>query len=282
MRKLLFVLTLMALLGISCADAALPPTKFHVTYNGNEVKDNTFYAAVLECYSSDVLSSAENYTQLQHPSLLIKEYNASGNCTWYPEIPGMEISCSNSICEFYPRSNVFRFAVYIPSINRTFVSGVEGAGFGDFLFNISSSGGVQVSQTPKPSITINQLQASDVAVLALSFILTVAVELAASYIYLRLRKLSYGVLWSVLLANIISVPLFWLFLWVVGSSEFMICLLVFAGEFAVFVVEALIIFLLNRRRISIADAFLMSFINNVASFLAGIALLVTAGIAAGW
>ena len=264
------------LFGISYADAALPPIRFHVVYNGSSVNDDVFYAAVLDCYPSDALSTLINYTGIQHPSLLVGEYDASKNCTWYPERGETEIDCSNGVCEFYSYTNPFRFAVYIPSINRTFVSGSEGNTFGDFFFNISSSGEVEISKmTPKPSI-MSTLPTDEFMLVGYALVLTVAVELVTSFIYLHFRKLEKGIMWSVILANIISVPFLWIFLWAVNINVLLTCLSLLVGEFAVVVFEAVVIFLVNRKRMKVVDAFSMSFINNVASFLVGILIVLVA------
>ena len=224
MRKLLFALALVMLFGISYADAALPPMRFHVMYNGSNVNDEVVYAAVLDCYTRDALSTLTNYTGIQHPSLLVGEYDASRNCTWYPERGATEIDCSNGVCEFYSYTNPFRFAVYIPSVNKTFVSGSEENTFGDFLFNISASGEVGISKmTPRPSI-MPLFPMDEFTLVGYSLALTVAVELVTSFIYLHLRKLEKGIMWSVILANIISVPLLWIFLWMVSFDALLMCL----------------------------------------------------------
>jgi hypothetical protein len=272
MKKLLLALTFLVLLSPLHADAAMPPTNVHVKYNGSDV-NGFFYAIALGCYPSDELPGRQNVTQMQHPSLLIEEYDASRNCTWYPAEWRNEVECERSLCEFYPRASPFRLAVYIPGANRTFLSGaVNGIG-GNFQMNVSSSGEVsfgRASPTPNPFNIPGQI---DMFLVASATVLTVVTELVTSFIYLHLRRLSKKILWSVILVNIISVPLLWLFLWIVSSDAVLTCLFLLVGEFAVFVFEAVVIFLINRKRMGLVDAFVMSFINNVASFLVGVALV---------
>ena len=273
MKKLLLVLTLVVLLGTLHADAAMPPTNVHVMYNGSDVS-GVFYAAVLGCYRSDELSGLKNTTQMRHSNLLIEEYDTSRNCTWYPSGRfESEVDCSNSVCEFYPFVSPFRLAVYIPSTGRTFLSGSANDFGGGFQMNVSSSGEVSFGRAPAAPNPFGIPSQTGILLLAFATMLTIATELATSLIYLYLRKLNRGILWSVVLVNIISVPLLWLFLQAASFDATLLCFSLLAGEFGVFVFEAIAIFLLNRKRMELVDAFIMSFINNVTSFLVGFVLL---------
>ncbi|QLJ53252.1 MAG: hypothetical protein Sv326_1077 [Candidatus Fermentimicrarchaeum limneticum] len=106
-------------------------------------------------------------------------------------------------------------------------------------------------------------------VLLLAFVGTVAVELVTSLLYLHFRKLSKWILLSAILSNIISVPLFWIFV-VIVSWYVDYWIPVAVGEIMVFAFEATVIFLLNRKRMKLNDAVAMSLINNLASFLVGL------------
>ncbi len=121
-------------------------------------------------------------------------------------------------------------------------------------------------------------------VLLAFWVITLGVELVTSFIYLHVKRLSKWVLLSVILANIISLPLLWGFVIVVGviipigfgllnSIATTYILALFIGEVGVIVLEAGVIFLLNRKGIKKSDAIAMSIINNVASFLVGVALV---------
>jgi hypothetical protein len=110
-----------------------------------------------------------------------------------------------------------------------------------------------------------------VVVLLLAFVGTVAVELVTSLLYLHFRKLSKWILLSAILSNIISVPLFWIFV-VIVSLYVDYRIPVAAGEIMVFVFEATVIFLLNRKRMKLNDAVAMSLINNLATLLLGVVL----------
>ncbi|MCX6776359.1 MAG: hypothetical protein NTY73_00065 [Candidatus Micrarchaeota archaeon] len=279
MRKFLFILAVLLLFNLAQADMpAPPPSTFHIIFNGSNVTDNVFYAAMLSCYSNTSFVDIKNQTAVKHPGLLIEEYDASQNCTWYPSSEVWEEECKNSVCYFYlwrAPAGDFRLVMYLPSINRTFVSStvVHNSLSSEFLVNISSSGEVVINKVREISTSYTGYRSPvDYSTLLwYALVLTLVIELAASLIYIHVRKLDKRILWSVALVNIISVPLLWFFL--TRGDWMLFCFSLLFGEFAVFVFEALVIFLLNRKRIGIVDSFAMSFINNVLSFIAGIVLL---------
>jgi uncharacterized membrane-anchored protein len=110
-----------------------------------------------------------------------------------------------------------------------------------------------------------------IVVLLTAFAITLVVELITSYLYRHFKKLSKRILLGVILANIISFPLFWIFV-VLASSYVPYWILVIAGEVVVFVLEAAVIFLPNKKRMKLIDAVAISLINNLASFLVGVGL----------
>lgn len=282
MRKFLFVLAVLMLFNLAQADMpAPPPSTFHIIFNGSNVTDSVFYAATLNCYSNTSLADIKNQTEVKNPSLFIEEYDASQNCTWYPSSEVWGEECRDSVCYFYlwrAPAGDFRLVVYLPSINRTFVSSTvtRNSVSSEFLVNISSSGNVvieKIREIPTPYYRPYMPPVDYSTLLEYALVLTLVIELASSLVYIHVRRLDKMVLWSVALANIISVPLLWFFLQVVGANMTLFCFCLLFGEFAVFVFEALLIFLLNKKRIGIVDSFAMSFINNVLSFVAGIVLI---------
>ncbi|MCX6776265.1 MAG: hypothetical protein NT130_05455 [Candidatus Micrarchaeota archaeon] len=111
------------------------------------------------------------------------------------------------------------------------------------------------------------------AALLVAMAMTLGVELVTSFIYLHLKKISKWVLLSVILANILSVPVLWIFVAVVGSDMTSFLLALLFGEVVVFVFEAALIFLMNKKRIKLNDAVVMSLINNLASLILGVVLI---------
>jgi hypothetical protein len=108
---------------------------------------------------------------------------------------------------------------------------------------------------------------------ATSLILTIIVELAVSVIYLYYRNLPKEILSSVVVANIVSVPLVFLIALVFPLWDMYLVLLLI--EFGVFMLEAAIIFSMNKKKITSSEAITLSFFNNLASFIAGVIIMST-------
>jgi hypothetical protein len=114
-----------------------------------------------------------------------------------------------------------------------------------------------------------------------ALIIALVVELPVSYIYLSIRKFPKIILISVLLANILSVILLqslisYIFSRVITPHSYLEIILspyTLIGEAGVVLLESAIIFLQNRRSITIKDAFTVSLLSNITSFLVGILIL---------
>jgi hypothetical protein len=279
-RKILFVLAVLMLFNLVQADMpAPPPSIFHITFNGSNVT-GVFYATALRCYGNESLADVKDRTAVKHPNLLVEEYDASRNCTWYPSTEEWEEECSDSLCHFAIYSfDSIRLVVYIPSANRTFVSSPVPLTSisSEFSVSISPTGEVAIEKIrdiPIPNYNHYTPIITDyLTLLVYALVVSLVVELAASFVYTHIRRLDKRILWSVALANIISVPVFWLVLQSVETNILLFWFCLFFGEIAVFVFEAVVIYLLNRKRIGILDSFAISFINNLLSFLVGAALI---------
>jgi hypothetical protein len=105
----------------------------------------------------------------------------------------------------------------------------------------------------------------------LALIISIAVEFAVAFIYLHDKKLPKKILISVVIANIVSIPLLFLLLYFSGLALYSNFYgLIFLGEIGVVALEAAIIYLMNRKKIRKGQAVELSVINNVASFIAGL------------
>jgi hypothetical protein len=144
-----------------------------------------------------------------------------------------------------------------------------------FILLLGCLAGVVYADLMNPAVVVMALGAALILVLLVSWAITLVVELVTSFIYLHVKRLSKWVLLSVIVANIISVPLLWTF--VLGVSLlsrdmiFLILAMLF-GEAMVVIFEAIVVYLLNRKTIKKSDAVAMSLLNNLASFLTGVAL----------
>ena len=272
MRKAVFILASLLLLTTVHADVGPKPSAaFHVKLDGVDVQDEHFYAAMLGCdnVTQEKLEEVKNYTRLSHPALWIEEYDDSKLCTWYPATFAWGGDCQNSRCDFtYFLPSDFRLAVYIPSINRTFITPEAKREDFNSKFNVElfSDGRTDIHKTSMTNETITSFIVALVA--------TIIIELIFSFAYIRWRRLQKRILISVVIANLVSVTLLWIALPLFGELSFLLCCfpLVFA-EALVVLLECAIIYLLNRKRIKIADAFMMSLINNLTTSMIWVLLI---------
>lgn len=95
-----------------------------------------------------------------------------------------------------------------------------------------------------------------------SLIIILILELLAAWLYLKYTGKSYCVLYSVLLVNLISMPLSWQVLSPIATEPWFIWFFCFIGE-------AFILWILNRKRLSAKDACNLSFAINVTSYSVG-------------
>ena len=99
----------------------------------------------------------------------------------------------------------------------------------------------------------------------MSLIIILVLEMIAAWAYLKYTRKSFRVLYAVVIANLISMPLSWQILSNFVTEVWFIW-------FFCFVFEALIIWLFNRKRITARDSFELSFAINVTSYSVGMIL----------
>jgi hypothetical protein len=100
----------------------------------------------------------------------------------------------------------------------------------------------------------------------MSFFATIIIELFAALLYIIRKKIFKKVLFSVLLANIVSFPIHWFIfpLLLRGVTDYLII-----SETFVVLIEALIIYLLNKNIFTVKKALIFSIILNLTSFILG-------------
>lgn|GEM_PF-6477078 len=102
----------------------------------------------------------------------------------------------------------------------------------------------------------------------LALVITIGLELLVWFAYVYWKKLSKRMLWFVLLANLISLPLLWFF--VSRFSGSMLISYIAIGELAVFLFEGSLVYAFNKQEIALAKSVSISFLANLTSFLAGV------------
>ncbi len=120
---------------------------------------------------------------------------------------------------------------------------------------------LQVKLSPQP-YPLNAFSRADAWA---SLVIILLIELVAAFAYLFYTEKSYRVLYSVVLANFITMPVSWHFLANIVPEPTLIWLFSF-------VFEALFIWLFNRRTLTLRNSAVLSLAINVSSYSAGMVL----------
>lgn len=135
------------LLTLNLAYAAIPPSAYiHILYNRNEISDAEFYGEFLVCEEKEYSSH-----KVAIPQLNINLYDSEKNCYWKP--PSWEYrwdNCRKSKCDFFmiPYGKT-KFSLYIPSLDKVFITNEVKADTGSnyFQVDLSSDGSALISTT---------------------------------------------------------------------------------------------------------------------------------------
>lgn len=266
------------------ADAAPPLADIEVAYDQQKVPDAMFYVGILTCDSGEAANSDPyKYTQGPIPQLEIREYNPSRSCFWHPRSIR---SCANSACGFldFPYGGEVKFAFYLPSSAKTFISEPLSAEFGDppyyksYQADLSPDGSMKMVETSpntthrffrptNPQIT----EPSDhgptfQAQFIVALLLTVLLELLTSFGFAFVTKIPKKILLFVVIANLISVPLVW---FVFPRLPLPILWILLSAEIFTVLFETSFISVLARRKITLRQSFALSLVNNLVSFFVG-------------
>ncbi len=232
-----------------------PSADIHVTLNGQSIQDATFNAKMLTCQKEENKFPAREII----PQLNISEYDSVNNCYWKPAESAWGGDCQNGNCHFnYFLPSEFRLAVYLPSQDKVYLSAeVTRENFrSTFEANLLSDGNINLQETT-PFAQSNS--AKNIRNFFIALILTLIIELLVALIYVSSTKISKKVLISVLVANVISLPIVW----------FVFPLAILLGEIFAFAFEGYFIHLLNRDIISLKKSFILSILMNLASLIIG-------------
>ncbi len=98
-----------------------------------------------------------------------------------------------------------------------------------------------------------------------SLLIILLLEMLAAWAYLKYSHKNLRILYAVVIANLLSTPLAWQVLGTVVTESWFIWLFCFGFE-------ALLIWLLNRKRLNLREALELSFATNVTSYTVGMIL----------
>jgi len=150
----------------------------------------------------------------------------------------------------------------LPDSNRLFISNAI------ILTGLNSKYNLELSSSGSAVIS-GVIGTNSILAVIVALIITLFLELIVAFLFFLFfenKKIPKKALVSVLVANIISVPIVQMVFPAFALGTFMT--VVFAEVFA-FVFEALLIFGLNKKTISLKNAFVLSFLMNLASFFIG-------------
>jgi hypothetical protein len=103
----------------------------------------------------------------------------------------------------------------------------------------------------------------------LSLIITLIIELLVSSIYLFASRKPKKILLHVILANLISLPVVWLLVYIKTPAIITVTEKLLFAEILVVIFEALFIHRLNKNSLTLKQAFWLSIVMNLASFFLG-------------
>jgi hypothetical protein len=265
MKKLLAYIFLLSIITFSViADIGPKPTAdIHVTLQSSELND-VFYAKMLTCHN--------NTPEIRDliPQLDISIYDGTAGCYWKPDWGAWGGKCTASACHFgYIPPTEFKLAVYLPSTDKVYISNlVKRENFySTFEANLINNGGMDIEETTgfwKSDIIRN------FKYFLLALFLTIVLESLIAWERVRKQKNPRRIMYSVVVANLISLPIVW----------FVFPLLVFApfavimGEFFAFAFEGIFIHYANKDY-SLSDTMILSLIMNAVSlFIGGMVFIV--------
>lgn len=277
MKKILIIILIGFMLLASTVHAdvgAKPSIRIYVKYNGEKIADSVFHAKMLGCYSEETVKEESRYKKIEVEQLNITEFDPIKDCYWYPSRFAWGGECKNSHCNFgYWPPEEFKLGVYIPSLNKTFMSGeVSRQNFySTYEANLLSNGTIEMEETTAFILSDAGLPVRNFII---ALIITLIIELVCVLIYINLSKINIKrysgnqnrILFTVLLANIISLPIVWfIFPLMIKNFELIIIL----SEIFAIIYEGFFIKSLNKTLFTLKNALMLSFAINIISLFVG-------------
>jgi hypothetical protein len=250
-----------------------PSVDVAVRLNGAPVPDDTFVSQMLTCNPPNVQAgtrcgfdgpACDRFTALAVPE-------PAEGCTWRLHGPPMVWGggCKAGQCNFtYFVPERFRLAVYLASTDRLFISNpvTRTAWYSSYRLDLAEDGSARLVETTA------LLRRSHLGGAVVALLLSLLIELAVGYVFVRLTHSPCRALLGVLIGNLLTVPILWFAVAVAFPGGAFLLTLALA-EVAAVVVEGGIIAGLTRGQMRPAKAFAMSLLLNVISFVLGVPLL---------
>lgn len=246
-----------------------PTVDIDLVYNHQKIADASFGAKMLGCYDQELVQNEIEQDRDTVAQLRISSFDADAQCYWQPAPLAWGGSCSESHCQFsyFPPSE-FKLAVYIPSLDKTFVTDkITRENFASrYRVELSVDGTATINETTSlwASIRIPDFVGA--------FLLTIFFELLVTWIFVTAQKLpGKKILVYVLGANVLSLPAVWFLFPLIDLPEFIVI-----AVFELFAVlfETYFIYHFCKQMLSFRQTLLLSALNNFVSLFVGGAVLV--------
>jgi len=278
MKKVLgfFVLLfLVCAVGFVSADMGPKPSAFvEVNYKGLLVEDGS-RALMLWCWKESRVGDRDLYRlddSIRTSFVNFSEYDSVKNCYWEMSYSWPDENCEKGVCSFhYMIPSEFKLAVFIPSLNETFISNsiLRNNFDSTYEMNIYSDGSAIIEETT-PFFNLFIVRSFLLAISA-----TLLSELLVWLIFLKRRGLSLKILWKVALANILSISILWFVLAVainaILNDTFMIWFIL--GELLVIIFEMFLIRYWSGKQFSLLASGIVCLIANILSIFLGYVIL---------
>jgi len=259
-----------------------PTTNIEVVYNQQRIADTNFDGKILTCVTKERMQYQADYWKNESRVILnvqysINNYDKEDNCYWFPEIDvwGNQYGgCTNSLCRYGSMSvrpgmddmssdvKEFKFAVFIPSLNKFFVTNkISRKNFNsEYRVALFSDGSAVISETTPI------LSSDKVTSFVLAFFITIILELLVALIFVSIKNIPKKLLVFVLLANVITLPMVWFLFPLINATGPIVIILseVFAVSF-----EAFFFYIFGRQIISLKQSMILSVVNNSVSLFIG-------------
>ncbi|MDD2696671.1 MAG: hypothetical protein PHE52_00735 [Candidatus Pacebacteria bacterium] len=274
MKNIAFLISFIAAFSLPLfaqADApAPPPFTASFTYENQNIADNNFSVVVLKC-SGQINSTYQKIDTI--PQLDINQPDPEKNCNWIPVGSG---NCqSDSSCYFSDGYYLgeLKFAVYIPSLDKTFISGaIERNYLGHYGSDTPTEYSVQLFEDDSVKVDVVQVDKGNwpewpsdfISLMVLGLIVTVLLEGVVLLIFFLLKQAPKRAFLGLLIGNVISVPFVWFADYYIPLTS-----IIFILEIIAVVFEAWIFRLITRKALSWKKALLISLIMNIVSFFLG-------------
>ena len=246
-----------------------PTVDIDLVYNHQKIADASFGAKMLGCYDQELVQNEIEQDQDTVAQLRISSFDADAQCYWQPAPLAWGGSCSESHCQFsyFPPSE-FKLAVYIPSLDKTFVTDkITRENFASrYQVELSADGAAIINETTSLWASIR------VPDFARAALITIFLELLVTWVFVTVQKLPRKkILGCVLGANVLSLPAVWFLFPLIDLPEFTVIAI-----FELFAVlfETYFIYHFCKQALSFKRTLLLSFMNNFVSLFAGGAVLV--------